>query len=423
MGLTQSYPKQPVQNQPKPSIYENKDYYYDPSKHTQNYTTQDILNNINNLIKNKTDPFSENSVGMSDINRNINMSPAESQLLQIFHVGGDNGEYNDNYDDNYPYKKFNSKRHRYLKYNINEIQSGGKIGITEDSEFEKIRDFLLNDQMSDINPNNNTNPLDNNDGLYKLDTYTPETDPNNNPANKIGNYNGTYKLDTNTPGTEQNNNALLDFLKKNMSNMPPEYENLQKNISGGNIMSDTSPENKMSGGNKNIKKRKLAREIPTNVSTTSDGKEENINYDEDLPSDIIDEIDDTEIETNEKKKHEKQKKNECKITENKDKKKNDDEDENEDENEDDDDDENEDENEDENDDAEKSVSSTSEMNDNDNKEYSETSLFSSTSNSKLNKKNKKISNEDSEINYIPFYSSETTSTENSKHPYIKNRFN
>jgi len=116
------------------------------------YTDNEIRNNIQNLFNNnRENNFSEASYSIKDLE---NMVVSDTQLfqgsnannqqqLQVQQLGGSN-------------IKFNSSKNRHLMHNIqdyiNTLQSGGNPNnqethqeISDLSEFQKIKDFLLND--------------------------------------------------------------------------------------------------------------------------------------------------------------------------------------------------------------------------------------------------------------------------------------
>lgn len=270
-------------------------------KNEKKYSDEDIKNNIIQLFKNNKDNMlSEASYTVRDLG-DLVVSDTENKM-----------QYKENKLIGGSSKTFNPDKKRYLQYDIdkliNNLQQGGSLDLNGDdyreisdmSEFEKIKNILMNNQTGQSNQNGGNIDIDNDFESLIKSIASPVT-------------------------TEDNKFNFLDILKGGANREDDEEETI---------------------------------EFDEDDEDDDDGNDEEIDDDDnDDDDEEIEDDDDDDLETLESDDDDTQK--------NKDKR--------------------------------KSLDS-----DNDNQEFSETSVRTS------------------DLNIVPFYSSDASSE---KHPYVKNRFN
>jgi len=119
-----------------------------PKIGVKKYTDSEIRQNIQNLFNNnKMNNFSEASYSIKDLD-NVDISDMQENQFNAYQQGGDN-------------IKFKSSKNRHLKHNIDNyiksLQQGGNPNndnqsyreISDLSEFQKIKEFLINDANND----------------------------------------------------------------------------------------------------------------------------------------------------------------------------------------------------------------------------------------------------------------------------------
>ena len=253
MGLTQSTGS----NRSNPSI--------------KKYTDGEIKKNIQNLFNNnKRNNFSEATYSMKDLNNisethtNFDLQNSHNLYPQNQLHGGGN------------HIKFNSSKNRHLKYNIDEYINklqGGNPGahlssqnISELSEFDKIKEFLINDITNGQAGGNND--------FDSLFNSLSSTSINNQTQNKkmslldaINMMGGAKASDDETSDDDL---ILDDDSDDDIDDIDDENDGDDDENDENDDDNDESDENKLPSDSDTPINSKLSSQSSSEISTTSD---------------------------------------------------------------------------------------------------------------------------------------------------------